>query len=188
MEDARENNERLEKVREKKRAYFLQKIAEDTEKLQQYQVEKEKAFLEKKKLITQLEQEKAQVLKDFEKRKKNLIHHNNKTSITDLSCEVKGGDSLQQNTSKNIQASQSQKRLPMLGDVRVGARSAKNINGKIGETSAPQEPNSSINLGRASLGELRRPNQSMNFEKPRSDSLGPKNLQTSPYIRTHKGK
>ena len=88
MEDAEENNRRLEKVRENKRQEFTEKIHQTVQRLQQVQAEKEKAYFEKKKLQSQLESEKSQILKDFEKKKKLLLA--NKTQSDHMSFDHRG--------------------------------------------------------------------------------------------------
>jgi len=113
MEDAYENNRRLEQIRENKKKQFLDKITETSQRLEQVQLEKEKAFLERKKLQNQLEAEKNQTLKEFERKKKSLLTH--KQQADNISFNP-SPDSVDRNSaSRNMYSNNSTPKLAPIG-------------------------------------------------------------------------
>jgi len=113
MEDAYENNKRLEQMRENKKKQFIDKITETSQRLEQIQLEKEKAYLERRKLQNQLEAEKAQTLKEFERKKKSLISH--KQQANNISFSPTPESHERENHSRNMHSAKSTPKLVPLG-------------------------------------------------------------------------
>ena len=82
-----ENNTRLEKMRERKKLEFLERITQEQEKMRQIQLERERVAMEKKRLKEELDREKKAVLEEFEKKKRKLA--SNKESLANMSWEVR---------------------------------------------------------------------------------------------------
>lgn len=126
MEDAFENNKRLEQMRENKKKQFMDKITETSQRLEQIQLEKEKAFHERKKLQNQLETEKTQTLKEFERKKKSLMNHKQQADNISFSPSP---DSLEKgNVSRNMHSAKSTPKLApirQLGESKSEAKSVK---------------------------------------------------------------
>ena len=89
MEDIEENNRRLERLREQKRKEYEEKIAVEALRLQQLRAEKEKGLNNKKKIQATLEQEKAQILREFERNKKLMLSNLNNKSHPNLSFDIR---------------------------------------------------------------------------------------------------
>lgn len=71
-QDAEENLKRLEKVQNMKVQSFLERMSVEEERLQRVQREKEEQTRERRRLQGLLEKEKAQILQDFERKKRRL--------------------------------------------------------------------------------------------------------------------
>jgi len=184
MEDAEENNKRLEKVNEYKKSHISEKIVSDSHKIQQFQEEREKAILEKKRFQIKLEMEKAEALKDFEKKKRHLI--NNKTSMANLSTEILPETSFQQPMQKNTLTTKSQPKLFTLANTKFGTKSFQNfaINKTVfiesHETNIDQSSKSFVGPQKSDRRKESQVRQETRHIEKREERL-PKNLRESPY-------
>jgi len=169
MEDAEENNKRLEKVRENKRAEFTEKIHHTAQRLQQVQAEKDKAYFEKKKLQSQLESEKSQILKDFEKKKKLLLA--NRTQSDNISFDVRTQTPAAEVHSAQITSAKSVAKLAPLttSNKMAGSNSVKNLRG--GSVTRKSVDKSA---GKSPLG--------LDYQFQKSSAPGGSRLQSKPVV------
>eukprot|EP01016_Furgasonia_blochmanni_P032819 TRINITY_DN3388_c0_g1_i6.p1 TRINITY_DN3388_c0_g1~~TRINITY_DN3388_c0_g1_i6.p1 ORF type:complete len:323 (+),score=47.86 TRINITY_DN3388_c0_g1_i6:204-1172(+) len=74
VEEALENSKRIEKVREVRRQQILHRISMHNERMAKIENEKNQLITDRKLIQEKLQREKEHMLKDFESRKKELVH------------------------------------------------------------------------------------------------------------------